>query len=494
MPAGDIYGLSEIGMKTNGAIDSDKRKLMKRLGLTTAVGGFGLSSSTPLGFSPTSTSEDTTPSIDDIAIETAKHPSEPLIAYTSNAYSGGYIGLYLSKNTTSTSESPNDPSVLANPTKYGVWGLEWTDETSLEYQYGLVTQTAVVGDTDLLQTRTTQQRGREELLEGDGMYTAGTLPAPFRDMINNLKDIRVTDPATISDRYETSISSPSLHPKSAYCTRRLPKPRKGSGGGGSGSDDDGGDDDTGDDSGSWQGGGRYCYIGGSGGGNNESDETTTTTTTTTTKITTTTSTTSQTTTTTYDVCDMAHELSMWVPNVRKALDGPWAFSNFTFDCDEKRRTLMTVPLLNKVFHYDCNGNTLEVNELTLWIGLDLKAIAEQRTDCPLFVGISEKFADGTVSESACTKFCDLGDKLMDAVTTGDVIENLRDVANDLSYWTEYNADIDVDSLVMEPLVLIGLIALLIIAVGIGVYLGPTVSFGAALYALALGLSMGSGAS
>jgi hypothetical protein len=118
------------------------------------------------------------PLIDEIAIETATHPSKPLIAYTSNVYSGGYIGLYLSKDTSSTSESPNDPSVLAKPNESGIWGPEWKDESTLEYQEGLVTKVSKIGDAkdDLLHTRATTQRGEEHLPDGMGYFPPVRFP------------------------------------------------------------------------------------------------------------------------------------------------------------------------------------------------------------------------------------------------------------------------------------------------------------------------------
>lgn len=477
-------------------MDPDKRKLMKQLGLATAAGGVGLSSDVTSGFlsSSATTTASSSPSIDEISIETAKHPSKPLIAYTSNVYSGSYIGLYLSKDTSSTSESPTDPSVLAKPNEYGIWGLEWVDSSTLEYQEGLVTKTSNLGSNDdLLHTRATQQRGRKQLMEEGGTFTAGSLPHVWREMLKALTELRIPDPAAIEDKYGTSVMNPYPHPRDAYCIRNAPKFRNSGGGGGGG----------GSDRGDWNGGSYNCGGGGGGssdgdndddwsGGWNGGDETTTTTTTTTTATTTTT-----TTTTTYNPCERVHELSIWAPNVRKALDGPWAFSNFKFNCDKKQRTLMTIPILNKVIHKDCNGENIKINEIILWIGIDLKAIAENRTGCNLFVGVSEKFGNGTVEESACTNFCNLGDKLAQAVTAGAeaFTDHLREVATDLSYWTETNVDVEVQAEVLEPLIYIGLVALLIVAVGIGLSIfGPTVPILAAIAALGLGSSLNSGLS
>lgn len=60
-----------------------------------------------------------------------------------------------------------------------------------------------------------------------------------------------------------------------------------------------------------------------------------------------------------------------------------------------------------MYHYDCNGNAIEVNEMSLWMGLDMKAIVEKRQDCKLFIGLSEELGGG-IGGTAWTDISHIG--------------------------------------------------------------------------------------
>lgn len=481
-------------------LDPKKRSLMKRVGLATAAGGIGFTRSITAGFS-NATGDSSAPSISRISIETAEHPSKSLVAYTSNVHSGGYTGLYLSRNTSSPSESPNNPSVIAPPNEYGVWGIEWTDDDTIEYQYGMLTKSATIGDgNDLLNTQATQLRGQNELSKEDAINTQDGLPDEIEEAIKAIKDICIPDPRAFAEQFDTSLASPTSYSTNLYCTQRAPPAIENPGGGGSFDDEE-------TDSG-WTEDEPNCVVGSPGGDDTgSSDETTTTTTTTTTTSTTTTTTTATTTTTTSttattetstvsDFCTYSHCISMWVPGARnlyEIIENPKQLLPVDFhECDGRERALITAPLLNKVVKEDCDGKPIEVNDASIWLGLDVKGMLNGN-DCNLYVGVTEEFANGTVERTPCTKFCDEGRRFRRALFgQTKFIETMEEIAADLAYWVENNTDVKVDPIVIQTFIYLHLIVMAIIAVGAASKAGViSIGLGVILGLLSLLSSIGS---
>jgi hypothetical protein len=171
---------------------------------------------------------------------------------------------------------------------------------------------------------------------------------------------------------------------------------------------------------------------------------------------------------------------MTVPNmlevIQEGLEGGLkGFSPFKFDdCGgKKKRHLLAFPVMSRPHIYNCDGELIEINKVTLWVGLDMKAIAEQRSDCKLFVGITEEFGGGPDGnaiheETACMPFCQEGEKLVKALLPGGTPfrQAVGEVADSIAYWAEDNTEVRFPAEIISVFIVLGLISALVIIVGI----------------------------
>jgi hypothetical protein len=135
------------------------------------------------------------------------------------------------------------------------------------------------------------------------------------------------------------------------------------------------------------------------------------------------------------------------------------------------------------------------------MGLDMKAIAERRSDCKLFIGLSEELGGGVGGTSwtnftACKPFCDEGDKLVDALTAGSIhkfFDRVNEVVDTIAYWVESNSETTVPAESFKVFILIGLVSGLTMIAGITfTALGYGVSIGAVVVIIAILTNMTGG--
>jgi hypothetical protein len=191
--------------------------------------------------------------------------------------------------------------------------------------------------------------------------------------------------------------------------------------------------------------------------------------------------------------------------VKGIVGGAKEFSPFVFDeCDNrKERHVLAVPILDERYHYDCDGNAIEMNKVTLWMGLDMKAIAEKRQDCKLFIGLSEELGGGVggtawTDITACKPLCDAGDKLveaLEAMAPHKFFQKVGEVVDTIAYWAEANSETTVPAESLKVYILLGLVSGLAIIAGVGLAaLAYVVPSGAAIVILGILATISSQAS